>query len=393
MGIKGLNKTLRDKAPNACEKIHLQALPKGLYGVDVSIYLHPAKYNASSKGKGCHIRAFFDMISVWKAAGHRLVMVFDGDAEGTAKDDTLRQREQERKRKTDEIRRVCTAISQTPGLPEAFQANVTEMHDESELKAYGRKLLQTCYGPDEDRLILESMLRNTIEICEQDFLDLKQLFNLTGTPFIEAQGEADHMLAVLYKNGLIKGVVSEDSDMLTHGIGALVRGLNTSDYRRSGLVQVTYLDRALDGLGLTMKQFIAVCILSGCDYCDKLNGVATRTAIKLIKAYNDDDSLLDAVKEGEVPGASVPDDGFIARYKHAFSLFTNHTEQLPEDHLLSGLDMNLDLLQNWLRVSTNYTEATLKKRMTMMMLTPVVQPPVQVPVKKKKVVVVKKKSV
>ena len=41
----------------------------------------------------------------------------------------------------------------------------------------------------------------------------------------------------------------------------------------------------LEGLNLTMAQFVDVCILSGCDYCETIKGVAATTALKEIKKW------------------------------------------------------------------------------------------------------------
>jgi flap endonuclease-1 len=43
------------------------------------------------------------------------------------------------------------------------------------------------------------------------------------------------------------------------------------------------LEKALAGLDLTMDQFVDVCILAGCDYCETIKGIAATTAYKLVK--------------------------------------------------------------------------------------------------------------
>jgi exonuclease-1 len=53
--------------------------------------------------------------------------------------------------------------------------------------------------------------------------DIRTLFDLTGTPWTQAEGEADHKMAILFKSGKVDGVLSEDSDLLAHGVNKLYR--------------------------------------------------------------------------------------------------------------------------------------------------------------------------
>uniref|UniRef100_A0A453ME36 XPG-I domain-containing protein n=1 Tax=Aegilops tauschii subsp. strangulata TaxID=200361 RepID=A0A453ME36_AEGTS len=41
----------------------------------------------------------------------------------------------------------------------------------------------------------------------------------------------------------------------------------------------------LEELGLTMDQFIDLCILSGCDYCENIKGIGGQRALKLIRQH------------------------------------------------------------------------------------------------------------
>ena len=42
------------------------------------------------------------------------------------------------------------------------------------------------------------------------------------------------------------------------------------------------LEVALSQLGLTMDEFIDVCILCGCDYCENIKGIGPVSAVKLV---------------------------------------------------------------------------------------------------------------
>jgi hypothetical protein len=71
-----------------------------------------------------------------------------------------------------------------------------------------------------------------------------------------------------------------------------------------------YLSLVLSGLGINQAEFVDLCILMGCDYCDTIRGIGPKTALKLIKEHKNIEAILDhingmelKVKKGEVQKA------------------------------------------------------------------------------------------
>lgn len=358
MGIEGLNRTIKDTAPSVMSYITLDQLPKGLYGVDVSIYLHPAKYRADEKGKGSHIRIFMDMITQWREAGHGLVMVFDGNTSTVmAKQETISKRKAQRQKKYQEIADICQLVT-------GNQINGDAESNDGTIYQIAESVLNNGRTSDELRLQLEQVMKNNIQIQSTDFTDLRKLFDLTGTPYLQAQGEADHLLADLYKHKYIHGVISEDGDMLTHGIGNLVRGLIDPFCRSKGMVKHYNLNNLLNEWKITQAQFIDVCILAGSDYCPKIKGIACKTALKLISKHGSVTTYLNSLKNHD----GVPED-YLTKYQLAFSLFNETQEKLPDQDLwqlnfkLSAPSPDLKkALKTWLMDMTNYQHGTIDKK-------------------------------
>jgi len=103
--------------------------------------------------------------------------------------------------------------------------------------------------------------------------------------------EAEAQCAVLCKGGKVFASGSEDMDTLTCGSPVLIRHLTYSEARKMPIMEI-HLEKVLSGLGLTMDQFIDLCILLGCDYSEKIIGIGPKRALKHIKKYGSIEKVL-----------------------------------------------------------------------------------------------------
>lgn len=92
------------------------------------------------------------------------------------------------------------------------------------------------------------------------------MLSLLGLPWVESKGEGEALCAQLSNMGSVDMVASEDLDTLPFGATTLLKGLNQKDTP----IHRISLSRALEELDLDMQQFIDLCILSGCDFADKI---------------------------------------------------------------------------------------------------------------------------
>jgi 5'-3' exonuclease len=199
----------------------------------------------------------------------------------------------------------------------------------------------------EDHVELERAMRNNIKIDKTDTEDLKKLFTFLKVKYYQAVGEADSLLASLHTAGSIAGVISEDSDLLTHGVKLVVRGLIDAKNRNAGLVNLYILDKILERFNMTMSQFIDFCILSGCDYCPRIPGLGPVTAFKHVSC-------------GGTPlTCENPDETYKEKYSVARRMFTEH-ESVPETTGVNGdVSHDEEAFKAWILENTNYTESTL----------------------------------
>ncbi|XP_067310093.1 probable flap endonuclease 1 homolog [Pseudorasbora parva] len=136
---------------------------------------------------------------------------------------------------------------------------------------------------------------NTVSNLKQDCL---RLLKLMGVPCIKAPGEAEALCAHLVKIGIVNAVASEDMDTLAFGGTVLLRQLNA---KKDSEVTEYSLPKLLEALQLTNKQFVDLCILLGCDYCDKIGGLGPSRALKLIKQHHTIEGVMEHVNRKTHP--------------------------------------------------------------------------------------------
>tara|TARA_Y100000590_G_scaffold189527_1_gene215903 strand:+ start:3406 stop:4377 length:972 start_codon:yes stop_codon:yes gene_type:complete len=112
--------------------------------------------------------------------------------------------------------------------------------------------------------------KRTVSISWKQLEECKDLLKLMGIPYIEAPEEADSQCAWLVKNGFASGVLTEDMDILTFGSKRIYRNLGSFNKKTLEI----NLDDILEKIQLDYNQFIELCILFGCDYCDRIKDIS-----------------------------------------------------------------------------------------------------------------------
>ncbi|XP_018532702.1 probable flap endonuclease 1 homolog [Lates calcarifer] len=142
--------------------------------------------------------------------------------------------------------------------------------------------------------------------------DCLHLLKLLGVPFIQAPGEAEALCAQLVREGTVDAVASEDMDTLPFGASVLIRQLNAK--RDSEVIEYS-LPKLLEKLQINHEEFVDLCILLGCDYCDKISGLGPKRALTLIQKHRTIENVVLHVNRKTHP---VP---CLWKYKEARKLF------------------------------------------------------------------------
>jgi flap endonuclease-1 len=139
--------------------------------------------------------------------------------------------------------------------------------------------------------------------------DCRKLLRLMGVPVVMAPCEAEAQASALAESGAVYAVGTEDMDALTFRTPVLVRKMTFANASKS-MVQTMNYAKALEGLEVTKDQFVDLCIMLGCDYCDSIKGIGPKTALKLIREHKNIETILQNIdrKKFTVPGDWVPNE-------------------------------------------------------------------------------------
>lgn len=122
-----------------------------------------------------------------------------------------------------------------------------------------------------------------VDITPEMASTLIQELKKMGIPYVVAPYEADSQLVYLEKQGLIDGILSDDSDLLVFGAKRLLTKLD----QYGSCLEINRRDfgacREVSLTGWSDAEFRRMAIMSGCDYLNGLPGVGLKTAYRLMR--------------------------------------------------------------------------------------------------------------
>ncbi|XP_010240833.1 PREDICTED: flap endonuclease 1 isoform X3 [Nelumbo nucifera] len=266
MGIKGLTKLLADNAPKCMKEQKFESYFGRKVAVDASMSIYQFLIVVGRSGTEMltneagevtsHLQGMFTRTIRLLEAGMKPVYVFDGAPPDLKKQELAKRYS----RRADATEDLATAIET---------------------------------GDKED---IEKFSKRTVKVTKQHNEDCKKLLRLMGVPVIEAPSEAEAECAALCKNGKVYAVASEDMDSLTFGAPRFLRHLMDPSSRKTPVMQFE-VSKILEELNLSMDQFIDLCILCGCDYCDSIRGIGGQTALKLIRQHGSIENIIENINK------------------------------------------------------------------------------------------------
>jgi flap endonuclease-1 len=254
MGIKFLNKILRDNCDQSIWQLNISELRGKKIAVDVSIYLY--KYESTDT----LLENMYLMLATFRQYDIIPIFIFDGKP-------PPEKRELLQKRREDKT------------------AAKNEWH-----KLQGQ-LENAAEEKNEIIATMDVLKKQFIYITHEKIEKVKDLIRAYGATYYDAPGEADELCAMLVMKKKAWACLSEDMDLFVYGCNRVLRYFSLTNQS----IVLYYTKGILENLNMTQKEFREICVLSGTDYninanTSKNTGINSLTiydTIKLFRKYQE----------------------------------------------------------------------------------------------------------
>jgi flap endonuclease-1 len=253
MGIKNLNKFLKDNTNDSIKMSHISELNGKKIAIDVSIYM----YKFASEGT--LIENMYLMLSIFRYYNVIPIFIFDGKPPAEKKE-LLQKRREDKKEAEQEFNELKNKLQINTNMEESEKQEIMNSMD--------------------------MLKRKFVNVSKNDIEKVKDLIRGYGSTYYDAPGEADELCAMLTIKGKVWACLSEDMDMFVYGCPRVIRYLSLLNHT---YVMYNMKDILLE-LGITQKELREICILSGTDY-NCINGDDSKnhtlyTTLKHFKKYH-----------------------------------------------------------------------------------------------------------
>jgi flap endonuclease-1 len=250
MGIRGLTGWIRWAAPASIKLPLWASFANKRVGIDILGFLYKAKANKTHP-----ITYIAHLIAKCREYNIIPIPVFDGKPPDE-KRETIRQRNEARLKNDMKRQQLATDIE---------NVDMTKEQRDTLAKEIG------------------NLTANSVYVTTDERDEVKRLLYAAGVLFLNANGEADNVLAYLMRRGELDAVMSNDMDLLARGVHTLLVP------ERMGVPGDTTgwiayeLNNILHNAGLTYLQFLEMCVLMGSDYTNKAKSLPFKQSYFTIK--------------------------------------------------------------------------------------------------------------
>jgi 5'-3' exonuclease len=283
MGIKGMNKFLRNNCPDIFEPIHISEFAFKKVAIDISLYL--CKFKTVC---GDHwITAFINLVACLRRNEIHCVFIYDTGSPPEKAAERAARREQQAK--ADQKVRLLEDALEHYHMTNEVQQILTDLNEKKKEKVPPRLMTKTKNGIDMVMIEQEiSRLRQQIlDISPEDFALTKELFDILKVPYYQAPLEAETTCADLCKRGLVDAVLSEDTDVLAYGSPIFLSKIDTAT---DNCVRINHSDM-LESLELNYEEFLDLCIMCGTDYNKNIFRIGPEKSYTLITQHRSIDEI------------------------------------------------------------------------------------------------------
>jgi flap endonuclease-1 len=266
MGIRYLNKHLREKCPDSIRVLNMADLDSKRIAVDISIYLY--KY----EGDNMLLENMYLMLSIFRHHNIIPIFIFDGKPPPEKKE-LLMKRKEDKQEAQKEYEKLQKSLDNNDDFDDTEKQEIVAAMDQ--------------------------LKKQFIHINKDKIEQVKELIRAYGATYYDAPGEADELCAMLVLKKKVWACLSEDMDLFVYGCPRVLRYFSLMNHS----IVLYHMKGILEELSLNQQEFREICILSGTDYNinantnggakgdNKYNNINLHNTLKLFGKYKSSDCL------------------------------------------------------------------------------------------------------
>ena len=242
MGIKDLNRYLRENCNESIQMINIADLSGKRIAIDISIYLY--KYDSED----LLMENMYLMLSILRYYNIIPIFIFDGKPP-PEKNALLTKRRQDK-------------------IDAQLEYDKLKLQLDENMKYNEKKELV---------LSMKQLKQQMVQINKEKVDKVKTLIRAYGATYYDAPSEADELCALLVLKKKAWACLSEDTDLFVYGCSRVLRYFSLINHT----VVLYHMKGILKELDMTQDEFKDVCILSGTDYSYSANSNANNNNEKM----------------------------------------------------------------------------------------------------------------
>ncbi|CAK7565318.1 MAG: Rad2 nuclease [Sporothrix epigloea] len=206
-------------------------------------------------------------------------------------------------------------------LPSKASIEVSRAKRREESRKAGQELM-SAGNPKQASLEFQKAIDITPEMARHLIDELKKL----GLPYIVAPYEADAQMVYLERQGIVSGILSEDSDLLVFGAKRLLTKLDM----QGRCIEINRREfcacREISLTDFSDTNFRHMAILSGCDYLEGIGNIGLKTAYRMIRKHK---SIEKVVRMLQFEGKFKVSENYLAAFYQAELTFLHQRVFCP----------------------------------------------------------------
>lgn len=273
MGIKNVNKVIKEQSPRAFTSVNVSDLSGQRIAIDGPLWFYTnwASATKDTVRRMKDVMEEVDLGEVMKkcinsAAKFHLffmenkitpIWLKDGKSPNE-KTETKEKRRLARKKRQDKIVELKERIAECDIL----------MRDPKDLKE------------------LRILMQTTITLVGTEFETFYHFIKGFGFPLIQSPGESEAYASAMNKKGLIYGVWTTDTDCYALGGVNMITGFSGKNEYGEDMLSVVHIPHILKDINFTDAEMLDFCIMCGTDFNDNIPNVGSTRAFKHIQKHS-----------------------------------------------------------------------------------------------------------